>query len=184
MKKRVSGLLALGFALFCLAGYLPAQHQEEFARTLPLSSEGSFKLSNVNGEVTISTWKEAKVEIRAMKKTKKRRREPEKGEDRGQRVRRRRLRGDGLPKHENTGVSVDYTIQVPEGVRLENVETVNGNVNVTGPFSDRVGKDDQRQYPRRERLRRPEVRDDQRRHRSREPRRSGRCRDDQRRHHT
>jgi DUF4097 and DUF4098 domain-containing protein YvlB len=135
MKKRVTGLLALGFALFCLAGYLPAQHQEEFARTLPLSSEGSFKLSNVNGEVSISTWKEPKVEIRAIKKTKK-------DAENLKKVTIEVSESAGAvsvetvyPKHENTGVSVDYTIQLPEGVRLENVETVNGNVNVTGPFS-------------------------------------------------
>jgi DUF4097 and DUF4098 domain-containing protein YvlB len=138
MKKRVSGLLALGFAFFFLAGYLPAQHQEEFARTLPLSSKGSFKLSNVNGAVTISTWKEAKVEIKALKKTKK------SADNLGKVKIEVRESADAVsvetvyPKHENTGVSVDYTIQVPEGVRLENVNTVNGGVNLTGPFSAAV----------------------------------------------
>ncbi len=135
MKKVIPGLISLIFAAFCLAGYLPAQQTEEFAKTLPLSAGGSFKLSNVNGQVTISTWKEAKVEIRAVKKTRK-------SADNLEKVKIEVTESvDAVsvktvyPKHENTGVTVDYTIQVPEGVRLENVETVNGNVNVTGPFS-------------------------------------------------
>jgi DUF4097 and DUF4098 domain-containing protein YvlB len=135
MKKRVSGLLALGFALFFLAGNLPAQHQEEFARTLPLSSEGSFKLSNVNGDVTISTWKEDKVEIKALKKTKK-------SAENLAKVKIEVIEAaDAVsvetvyPQHDNTGVSVDYTVHVPEGVRLEDVSSVNGGVSLTGPFS-------------------------------------------------
>lgn len=135
MKKLVSGLLALGLALFSLAGYLPAQHQEEFARTIPLSSKGSFRLSNVNGAVTISTWKEAKAEIKALKKTKK-------SADNLAKVKIEvRDSADAVsvetvyPQHDNTGVSVDYTIRVPEGVRLEDVSSVNGGVSLTGPFS-------------------------------------------------
>ena len=135
MNKRLSGLLTLGFAFFFFAGYLPAQHQEEFAKTLPLSSEGSFKLSNVNGAVTISTWKEAKVEIKALKKTKK-------SADNLAKVKIEvRDSADAVsvetvyPRHDNTGVSVDYTILVPEGVRLEDVSSVNGGLRLTGPFS-------------------------------------------------
>jgi len=135
MKKVIFGLIALGFTTFCLAGYLPAQHQEEFQKTLPLSAGGSFQLSNVNGDVTISTWKEAKVEIKALKKTKK-------SADNLEKVKIEvRESADAVavetvyPKHGNTGVSVDYTVQLPEGVRLEDVGTVNGGVNLTGPFS-------------------------------------------------
>ena len=135
MKKIVYGLVALGFAVFCLAGGLLAQQQEEFQKTLPLSSKGSFKLSNVNGDVTISTWKEAKVEIKAIKKTKK-------SADNLQKVTIEVTESaDAVsvktvyPQHNNTGVNVDYTIQVPEGVRLDDVGTVNGGVSLTGPFS-------------------------------------------------
>jgi DUF4097 and DUF4098 domain-containing protein YvlB len=135
MKKIIFGLIALGFAFYGLAGCLPAQQQEEFAKTLPLSSGGSFKLSNVNGEVTISTWKEAKVEIKALKKTKK-------SPDNLAKVKIEVSESaDAVsvktvyPEHDSTGVSVDYTVQVPEGIRLEDVSTVNGGVNLTGPFT-------------------------------------------------
>jgi DUF4097 and DUF4098 domain-containing protein YvlB len=138
MKKLVYGLAALGFAVFCLAGSLAAQQQEEFQKTLPLSAAGSFKLSNVNGDVTISTWKEAKVEIKAIKKTKK-------SADNLKKVTIEVSESaDAVsvktvyPQHNDTGVSVDYTVQVPEGVRLENVGTVNGGVSLTGPFSTAV----------------------------------------------
>ncbi len=138
MKKLVFTLAMLGFVFFCLAGSLPAQEQESFEKTLPLSAGGAFKLSNVNGDVTISTWKEAKVEIKALKKTKK-------SADNLAKVTIEVSEAAGgvsvetvYPKPDHTGVSVDYTIQVPEGVRLENVETVNGGVNLTGPFGTAV----------------------------------------------
>ncbi|OGD22287.1 MAG: hypothetical protein A2W03_09365 [Candidatus Aminicenantes bacterium RBG_16_63_16] len=135
MKKLVYGLVALSFAAFCLAGCLAAQQQEQFQKTLPLSSKGSFKLSNVNGEVTVSTWKEAKVEIKALKKTKKSADNLEKVKIEVSESADAVSVETVYPKHENTGVSVDYTIQVPEGVRLESVETVNGTINLRGPFS-------------------------------------------------
>jgi DUF4097 and DUF4098 domain-containing protein YvlB len=135
MKKTLVVLTAIGFAAFFLTGILLAQHQEEFQKELPLSSKGSFRLSNVNGEVTISTWKEAKVEIKAVKKTRK-------DAENLQKVQIEvRESADAVsvetvyPKHDNTGVSVDYTVRVPEGVRLEDANTVNGSVNLTGPFS-------------------------------------------------
>jgi DUF4097 and DUF4098 domain-containing protein YvlB len=33
---------------------------------------------------------------------------------------------------------VDYAVQVPEGIRLEHVNTVNGGVSLTGPFTTAV----------------------------------------------
>jgi len=135
MKKLLFGLVALSFSALCLAGFLAAQQQEEFQKSLPLSAGGSFRLSNVNGDVKVSTWKEAKVEIKALKRTKK-------SADNLEKVKIEVSESAGAvsvetvyPKHDNTGVSVDYIVQVPEGVRLEDVSTVNGGVNLTGPFS-------------------------------------------------
>jgi DUF4097 and DUF4098 domain-containing protein YvlB len=39
------------------------------------------------------------------------------------------------PKIKNLGVSVDYEVKVPEGIRLAEVHTVNGGLDLTGPFS-------------------------------------------------
>jgi DUF4097 and DUF4098 domain-containing protein YvlB len=126
----VAALLALLFM-----GLTPApDNQEEFQKTLPLSAAGTFSLKNVNGDVRVSTWKEAQVEVKALKKTRK-------GAENLQKVKIEvTAAADSVavdtvyPKHENTGVSVDYDIRVPEGVRLGGVESVNGGVSLTGPF--------------------------------------------------
>jgi DUF4097 and DUF4098 domain-containing protein YvlB len=116
-------------------GLAPApDNQEEFQKTLPLSPQGTFSLKNVNGEVRISTWKESKVEIKALKKTNK-------GAENLEKVKIEvTASADSVsvdtiyPKHGNTGVSVDYDVLVPEGVNLAGIESVNGGVSITGPF--------------------------------------------------
>jgi DUF4097 and DUF4098 domain-containing protein YvlB len=116
-------------------GWTPeAEHQEEFQKVLPLSSQGTFSLKNVNGKVSISTWEEAKVEIKALKKTNK-------AEENLQKVKIEvTATADSVsvdtvyPKLGNTGVSVDYDIKVPEGVNLGQLSSVNGSIGITGPF--------------------------------------------------
>jgi DUF4097 and DUF4098 domain-containing protein YvlB len=135
MKKLFFVTIALAFTTFSLACILTAQQQEEFQKTLPLSSKGSFKLTNVNGDVAISTWKQDQVEIKAVKKTRK-------SADNLEKVKIEvHESADAVsvetvyPHHDDTGVSVDYTVQVPEGVRVEEASSVNGRVSLTGPFS-------------------------------------------------
>lgn len=131
-NSAISGLVLMVF--FLLVPALQAQHEEEFSKVLPLSSKGTFSLKNVNGNVYISTWKEEKVEIKAVKST---RRDPENLEKVKIEV---TASADQVtvetvyPKLKNTGVSVKYEVKVPEGVNLKKVGTVNGNVELTGPF--------------------------------------------------
>jgi len=135
-SKNLIILAVVAFLALFLIGATPApDDQEEFQKTLPLSSQGTFSLKNINGEVRVSTWKEAKVEIKALKKTNK-------GAENLQKVKIEvTAAADSVsvdtvyPKHENTGVSVDYDIKVPEGVSLGGVSSVNGSVAITGPFS-------------------------------------------------
>jgi DUF4097 and DUF4098 domain-containing protein YvlB len=133
-KNLVILVLLMFFALFFMGWTSGAEHQEEFQKVLPLSPKGTFSLKNVNGEVRVSTWKEDKVEIKALKKTNK-------AAENLQKVKIEvTSAGDSVsvetvyPKHENTGVSVDYDIRVPEGVNLGGVGSVNGDVDITGPF--------------------------------------------------
>ncbi len=121
---------------FLVAGgvLLAADNQEEFQKVLPLSAKGAFSLKNVNGRVMIATWKEEKVEIRAVKKTKK-------SAENLQKVKIEvTATADSVsvetvyPKRQNTGVSVDYDVRVPEGIRLVDIRTVNGGLTLTGPF--------------------------------------------------
>jgi DUF4097 and DUF4098 domain-containing protein YvlB len=133
-KNLIVLVLVVFFALFFMGLTTEAEHQEVFQKVLPLSSQGTFNLKNVNGEVRISTWKEDKVEIKALKKTNK-------AAENLQKVKIEVTAAvDSVSvdtvylKHENTGVSVDYDIKVPEGVNLGELSSVNGNVGITGPF--------------------------------------------------
>ncbi|MBP1766252.1 MAG: hypothetical protein H6P98_367 [Candidatus Aminicenantes bacterium] len=135
LKKLALLALAAMLALFFM-GLTPAPEdsQEEFQKTLPLNSAGTFSLKNVNGEVRISTWKEAKVEIKALKKTSKDVQNLQKVKIEVTASAAAVSIDTVYPKHENTGVSVDYDIQVPEGITLGGVDSVNGGVHITGPF--------------------------------------------------
>jgi DUF4097 and DUF4098 domain-containing protein YvlB len=127
-------VLVAFFALFFLGWTSGTENQEEFLKVLPLSSQGMFNLKNVNGKVTISTWKEAKVEIKALKKTNKEAENLEKVKIEVSAAADTVSVDTVYPKLGNTGVSVDYDIRVPEGVNLGAVSTVNGSVAISGPF--------------------------------------------------
>jgi DUF4097 and DUF4098 domain-containing protein YvlB len=134
--KNLVFVVAVAFLALFFMGLTPgSQDQEEFQKTLPLSPQGTFSLKNVNGEVRVSAWKEANVEIKALKKTNK-------GAENLQKVAIDvTASADSVsvetiyPKHGDTGVSVDYDIKVPEGVNLGGISSVNGGVLITGPVS-------------------------------------------------
>jgi DUF4097 and DUF4098 domain-containing protein YvlB len=127
-------ILAAILALLLGGAALAADHQEEFQKVLPLNAKGTFSLKNVNGNVDVTTWKEEKVEIKALKKTNK---DPENLQKVKIEV---ASTSDSVsvdtvyPKGKNTGVSVDYEVKVPEGISLFQVHTVNGGLILTGPF--------------------------------------------------
>jgi DUF4097 and DUF4098 domain-containing protein YvlB len=134
MKLVVLTVLVLLFAgMFLLSA---ADYREEFSKTLPLKAGEVFALDNVNGRVTVSTWKDSKVEIKAVKVAR----------DNEKDLKDVEIRVDesaGMvtvkaiwPKHRNNfHVKVDFDVKVPEGVSLKKVETVNGDVDVTGTFA-------------------------------------------------
>jgi DUF4097 and DUF4098 domain-containing protein YvlB len=127
-------VIVLVSLFFFLSAVQAEEHKEEFSKVLPLSAKGAFSLDNVNGSVTITTWTEEKVEIKALKTTKKDAENLEK-------VKIEVKSGPDFvsvetiyPKLKNTGVSVTYDVKVPEGVNLNKVSTVNGGVSISGPF--------------------------------------------------
>jgi len=132
-----SRALAIGLVLV-LAGagtLLRADFQEEFSKTLPLKAGDAFSLANVNGRVSIATWPEAKVEIKALKVAERDEKDLKEVEivveERAGAVSVRAV----WPKfHHDLRVHVDFDVKVPEGVLLKGVETVNGDVEVTGPY--------------------------------------------------
>jgi DUF4097 and DUF4098 domain-containing protein YvlB len=135
-KSKIPSVFALlVFLLAGLSSLALADYRENFQKTLPLKAGERFSLENVNGGVIVSTWKESTVEIKAVKVA----RDDEKD-----------LKDVEIRVEESAGavsvkaiwpklrrrfnVNVDFEIKVPEGVILDEVETVNGGVEVTGRY--------------------------------------------------
>jgi len=116
-----------------LSALFGKEESEEFSKALPLKSGGTFSLKNVNGSITITTWKEDKVDIKALKTTKG---DPDK-------LKEVKIEVEAtansvsvntiFPKWKNIRVSVNYEVKVPQGVNLGKVRSTNGSVYITGP---------------------------------------------------
>lgn len=111
---------------------------ERFEQTYPLSANGKVSVSNVNGSITIDTWDRNEVKLEAVKTAddKERLTEVEIKID---------ARKDSLTietnydswKRDNRGwknygkLTVDYRLTVPRNAVLDEIETVNGSINIT-----------------------------------------------------
>jgi DUF4097 and DUF4098 domain-containing protein YvlB len=137
--SKVKILIALCITLLVLvvSSVLPGEaYKDSFSKTLPLKAGERFSLENVNGGVTIATWKDDKVEIKAVKVARRNKEDLDKVE-----IRVDESAGSvsvkaiwpKFPRRAN--VNVEFTVMVPEGVELSNVETVNGGVDLTGRYS-------------------------------------------------
>ncbi|MGD1010279.1 MAG: DUF4097 family beta strand repeat-containing protein [Candidatus Aminicenantales bacterium] len=125
--------LALLFAgLFTLAA---AEYREDFSKTLALKAGETFALDNINGRVTVGTWKDSKVEIKAVKVARDSEKDLKDVEIRVDESAGKVSVKAIWPKfRHNFHVEVNFDIKVPEGVNLRKVETVNGDVEATGTF--------------------------------------------------
>lgn len=126
-------VLALLFAgLFTMAR---ADYREDFSKTLPLKAGDVFALDNTNGQVNVSTWKENKVEIKAVKIARDDEKDLKEVEIKVEETSGKVVVKAIWPKfHHNLHVAVDFDVKVPEGVVLSRIETVNGDVEATGVF--------------------------------------------------
>jgi DUF4097 and DUF4098 domain-containing protein YvlB len=111
------------------------EYKEDFSKTLPLKAGGHFTLENVNGGIAVSTWKNDTVEIKAVKTAHRREEDLAKVEIRVEEI----VGGVKVkavwPKFPSRAdVSVQFTVQVPEGVILDGFTTVNGDVDVAGRY--------------------------------------------------
>lgn len=110
-------------------------YQETFEKTLPLKAGDRFSLQNVNGDVTIATWKNDRVEIKAVKKARRRKEDLERVEIRVDESAGSVSVKAVWPKFpRNARVNVEFTVMVPEGVNLSELKTVNGDVDVAGRY--------------------------------------------------
>lgn len=113
-----------------------AQQTEEFHKTYPLSATGRVELRNINGGVKITGWDRNEVQVDAIKT----------GESK-QVLDEARIEvnasADAIaiktqyPNEENRNnghhsAKVEYSLHVPRGAQLEQIENVNGAVSVQG----------------------------------------------------
>ena len=112
---------------------------EEFHQTYALTSDGRVELDNINGAVHISTWDQNEVKVDAVKYA-----------DSKERLEQARIEIDSgkdhlsirtkYPDHDltfnwgshNNPASVEYTLTVPRTARLDEINLINGSLDVTG----------------------------------------------------
>jgi len=107
--------------------------REEFHQTYALAAGGRLSLSNVNGSVHVTAWDRNEVKVDAVKRarTQEALKEAEIVVD---------ARADAIeirtkyPEnyHGRDAASIDYTLTVPKGARLDQIRTVNGAIDVDG----------------------------------------------------
>jgi DUF4097 and DUF4098 domain-containing protein YvlB len=117
-----------------------AELTEEFHQTYPLSANGRVALSNINGSVKISAWDRNEVKVDAVKRahTPERLREAQIKVDANSgaieietEYPEYRWTDRDTERHENPA-TVEYTLTVPRGARIEEVNLVNGGLDIEG----------------------------------------------------
>jgi DUF4097 and DUF4098 domain-containing protein YvlB len=150
MKRLLLSLVA-GFAVLAmLAGGARTQTderlREEFHQTYPLAAGGRVNLENINGSVRITAWDRNEVKVDAVKTAYTRERLQEAKieisanansiyiktdyPDRDQYI-----TNDRNGRRENPA-SVEYTLTVPRGARIDSIELINGGLEISGLTGD------------------------------------------------
>jgi len=109
--------------------------KEDFSKTYPLAPDGTFRLENTNGIVRVTTWSKPEVEIIAQKSA-SRESDLERLEIKIEADPRSVSVDTIYPRRPFLRAKVTYEIHVPEGVKLDRVRTTNGNIELTGRYSD------------------------------------------------
>jgi len=130
---------ALVLAAQLQASEHPGQLTQEFHQSYPLTANGRVALENINGAVHITAWDRNEVKVDAVKYARSKERleeariEVEAGSDRIS------IRTE-YPNHTHTfndddrdnPASVEYTLTVPRGARLDEIELINGGLDISG----------------------------------------------------
>lgn len=136
--SKIKVLIALCITILLLAVsciIAGEEYKDTFSKTLPLKAGERFSLENVNGDVTVATWNEDKVEITAVKTARRNKEDLDKVEIRVDESAGSVSVKAVWPKFPHrANVNVEFTVMVPEGVNLTEVGTVNGGVEVTGRY--------------------------------------------------
>ena len=117
---------------------------EEFHQTYPLTATGRVSIANINGDVRISAWDRNEVKVDAVKRAYNQERLSEVSVDvtntaDSVMIKTRypeRTQNFGTRNRENNSASVEYTLTIPRGARLDGAELVNGSLDVEGLQGD------------------------------------------------
>ena len=145
-KRYTTGLVAVAvLVLAAAAASVKAQRAElteEFHQTYPLAAGGRVSLSNINGAVKVQAWERAEVKVDAVKRahTAERLREAQIRVDAsGSRLRieteypdSRLNWTDREGDRYNNPATVEYTLTVPRGVEIDEVNLINGDLDIAG----------------------------------------------------
>jgi hypothetical protein len=105
---------------------------KEVHQSYPLQPGGSFELQNVNGTVDVEGWDRDTVEVRAVKTAKRNESDLDlvsiDVDARPSAV----SVATHYPQNEGVEVLVEYTVHVPHSALVEHIGTVNGTLRVTG----------------------------------------------------
>lgn len=143
MKLQWKILVPLALLLLCGALPLAATDLvEESVETYPLTAGGRVSLENINGDVTIAAWDRDEVSVEAVKRG----RTQESLEaveikidaqaDRIHIETDYKNQDRGWTKGRHDHASVDYKLLVPRGVELDEIELVNGDLDLDGIEGD------------------------------------------------
>jgi DUF4097 and DUF4098 domain-containing protein YvlB len=129
MRKWITGAVLFVAAM---TGSAPARAIDQiYDKTVPLGTGGALVLQNVNGSVEVHAWDRQEVQIHAVKSARRSVADLDLVTIEVKAVAGKVEVLTRYPSDEGVDVSVQYKIQVPRRVMLENITTVNGNVRVT-----------------------------------------------------
>lgn len=144
LKRRlIPCLIALALLALTSADATRAQTRpeltEEFHQTYPLAADGSVSLSNINGDVRVVAWDRGEVKVDAVKRAymPERLREAKIKVDAGAghieiETEYPEYRWSGRHERWENPASIEYTLTVPRGARLEQINLVNGSLTIEG----------------------------------------------------
>jgi DUF4097 and DUF4098 domain-containing protein YvlB len=145
MLKRRLILCLIAFVSLALTNADAARAQtrpevtEEFHQTYPLAADGSVSLSNINGDVRVVAWDRNEVKVDAIKRAhmQERLREAKIRVDAGAghieiETEYPEYRWSGRHEQWENPASIEYTLSVPRGARLDQINLVNGSLTIEG----------------------------------------------------
>jgi len=142
-RKLALSIGSLGICVLLLASSAPAWDggdlKEEFHHSYPLSAGGRVELENINGPVHITAWDQNEVKVDAVKSANSKERLDEaqievEASSGSVSIRTK------YPEHDHTWnsngwnnpASVEYTLMVPRGARLDEIKLINGALDIHG----------------------------------------------------